>query len=429
MGHLAGCFGRVEPRRQARKYVAGLLSDLPRKNCWTLAEHVGDRTPDRMQRLLERASWNALAAMRVVRDFVVTGLGGADAVLVLDESGQEKKGEATAGVKRQYVGCAGQVANALNVVYASYATPRGHALVGARLYLPAEWVAHAGRRRAAGVPDSVGFATKPALAVQLINELADDDALPPWLTGDEVYGRDPGLRGCCEARGVGYVLGIPCPFRVTLPCRRSVRADRAAALAPARAWTTVSCGAGSKGDRDYAWAWLATASDRHHLLIRRNLNDPRDLAFFYCHVPAGRPVTLTILVRVAGRRWPVEEDFQVGKSHLGLADSQVRSYTALHRHLALAMAAEATCAVTAADARTRAAALPPAPTRPDDEPPAEPGLIPFTVAEVKRLFGLLTRTWHTTRHHLHWSRWRRRHQARARWFHHRARLRRQAAPP
>ena len=94
MGCLAGCFGRVEPRRQARKYVTGLISDLPRKNCWALAEQAGDATPDKMQRLLERAAWDASDAMREVRAFVVSRLGDpAGAVLVLDESGQEKAGE------------------------------------------------------------------------------------------------------------------------------------------------------------------------------------------------------------------------------------------------------------------------------------------------------------------------------------------------
>jgi len=93
MGGLAGCFARAGPRREARKYITGLISDLPRKNCWTLAEYAGDRTPDRMQRLLERASWNTFNAMDTVRDFVVGHL--ADdglTVLVLDESGVEKTG-------------------------------------------------------------------------------------------------------------------------------------------------------------------------------------------------------------------------------------------------------------------------------------------------------------------------------------------------
>jgi hypothetical protein len=129
-----------------------------------------------------------------------------------------------------------------------------------------------------------------------------------------------------------------------------VRADRALRLAPAEAWNTASCGPGSKGDRTYAWAWIATASPRHHLLVRRNRNDPTDKAYFWCYLPEGRPATLSTIIGIAGRRWPVEEDFQQGKEHFGLDHSQVRLYTALTRHLAMvqAMAALATHPVTAA---------------------------------------------------------------------------------
>jgi SRSO17 transposase len=428
-GGLAGCFARVEPRRQARKYVTGLIGDLPRKNCWVLAEQAGDQTPDRMQRLLERAAWDAADAMAAVRGFAVTHLGDpAGAVLVIDESGQEKAGEHTAGVKRQYLGCAGRVANGINVVYASYAAPAGHAVIAARLYVPKDWADDSGRRAAAGIPDDLKFATKPQLAAEIVKELAAEGRCPPWVTGDEVYGRDAKLRQVLEDQRTGYVLKIPCSFRITLPTGQKVRADHAARLVPAGAWQTASAGHGSKGERDYGWAWLATASARHHLLIRRNLTDPADRAYFYCHVPAGRACSFTTLVRVAGRRWPVEEDFRLGKSDFRLADSQVRRYTAITRHLALAMAALAVCATTAALARSRTSTLAP-PTSPDDLPPHDPGLIPLTAAEIKRVFNLITRTWQTTRHYLHWSWWRRRHQARARWFHQRARLRRREGVP
>lgn len=146
-------------------------------------------------------------------------------------------------------------------------------------------------------------------------------------------------------------------------------------------------------------------------------------------MPAGRACSFTTLIRIAGRRWQVEEDFRLGKSGFGLADSQVRHYTPLTRHLALAMAALAVCAVTAALAHPRTSTLARPPTSPGDQPPEDPGLIPLTVAEIKRVFNLITHAWHSIRHYLHWSWWRRRHQARARWFHHRARLRKRAADP
>jgi SRSO17 transposase len=383
-----------------------------------------------MQRLLERAAWDASDAMRVIRTFVVSRLGDrAGAVLVLDESGQEKAGCHTAGVKRQYLGCAGRVANGINVVFASYAAPAGHAIIAARLYVPEDWAGDSERRAVAGIPEDLEFATKPQLGTEIVKELLAEGRCPPWVTGDEVYGRDARLRAFLEDQATGYVLKIPCSFRVTLPAGQKARADHAARLVPAAAWQTASAGHGSKGERDYRWAWLATASARHHLLIRCNRRDHADLAYFLCHVPAGRACSFTTVIRVAGRRWPVEEDFALGKSWFGLADSQVRRHTAIIRHLALAMAALAVCAVTAALARERTSALARPPTSPGDPPPQDPGLIPLTAAEIKRAVNLVTRTWQTIRHYLHWSWWRRRHQARARWFHQRARLRKRAAGP
>ena len=422
MGRLAVHFARVEPFAQAGKYVRGLLSDLPHKNCWTLAEYAGDATPDRMQRLLERASWDTMAAMGTVRDFVAEHL--ADdglAVLVLDESGDEKTGTATCGVKRQYAGCAGKVANAVNFVNATYSTPRGHALIGSRLYIPAEQLGDDATRTAMGIDADHQFKTKPGLGCDLLTDALDAGVRVHWCTADAVYGRDRGLRETCEQRGAGYSLGVPCSFRIQLPSGTSARADATLKILPARAWQVASCGPGSKGERRYAWAWLATASDRHFLLIRRSLSKPTDLAYFSCYVPDRTPATLGVFVAVTGRRWTIEEDHEFGKDQFGFDQSQVRLYTPIMRHIVLVMAALAICAIAAADARTHTPPLP-TPTSATQPPPADLRPIPLTVVEIKKLFNLATRIWRSTRHYLHWSSWRRRHQARARWYHHRARL-------
>jgi SRSO17 transposase len=313
-------------------------------------------------------------------------------------------------------------------VYATMATARGHALVAARPYLPREWVEDRRLRAAAAAPPHVVFKTKPALATDILTDLYSAGLLPPWVSGDAVYGKDAGLRGFCEQHRVGYVFGVPCSFAVTLTSGRRVRADQALKLVPAQWWNRASCGPGSKGDRTYGWAWIATASGRHHLLVRRSLTDPAEVAFFYCHVPDDRPATLPVLVAIAGRRWPVEEDFQVGKDHFGLDHSQVRRYTALLRHLVLTIIALAACAVTAAATRQATNTSAPLPSGGYDKPPEDPGLIPLTVAEVKRLANLAIQTGQRLAHHLRWAWWRRRHQARARWFHHRHRLRRGFPP-
>jgi SRSO17 transposase len=124
LGLLRSCFARTEPWLQAGKYVSALAGELPRVNGWSIARHAGDRTPDKTQRLLNHAAWDTSAAMSVVRRFAAAGLEqaarrrrrGGMTVGAVDETGQEKAGEGTAGVKRQYMGCAGRVANGINTV-------------------------------------------------------------------------------------------------------------------------------------------------------------------------------------------------------------------------------------------------------------------------------------------------------------------------
>lgn len=423
-GRLEPCFARSEPFEQAGMYMSALLSDVPRKNGWQIAEYVGDATPDRTQRLLNHAVWDHDAAQAVVRRFVVEQLGDQRLrVAALDESGQEKSGHATAGTQRQYMGCAGRIANGVNTVYCTYATPGGHALVGARIYVPEDQLDDDERRGAMGITDEVEFKTKPQLAVEICRGIAADGTMPPWAAGDEVYGRCGDLRAFLEDHHVGYVLRVGKAFHTQLAPSVKLRADQAVThhLAEPALWQVIGV-PGSKGQRLYAWAWLATTSARHYLLIRKHLATG-ELAYHYCYVPPGRPVILATLIQVACLRWPVEEDFGFGKDCFGLDHSQVRLYTALARHIVLTMATLAVCAVTAAQARPTA--QPPVlPTTADDTPPEDTGLIAFTVTEVKRLFLLLNRKIHHIAHHLRWSEWRRRHQARARWFHHRARLQR-----
>src|SRR5262250_110516 len=168
MGRIAGRFTRVEPRRRARAFVLGLLSDLPRKNCWSIAEHAGDRSPGGMQHLLGRARWDADGVRDDLRDYVIGHLGDPGAVLVVDETGDVKKGTASAGVQRQYTGTAGRIENAQVAVWLGYAAPGGHALIDRDLYLPKSWTAAEDRCAAAGIPAGITFATKPQLARKMI---------------------------------------------------------------------------------------------------------------------------------------------------------------------------------------------------------------------------------------------------------------------
>jgi hypothetical protein len=160
--------------------------------------------------------------------------------------------------------------------------------------------------------------------------------------------------------------------------------------------------------------------------VRRHLTSG-ELAFHYCYTPAGQAWPAARLIRAAGLRWPVEEDFEFAKDHFGLDQCQARLHNAIARHTVLVMAALAVCAVTAAQLRPRGDTQSTPPRSPDERPPADPGLVPITVPEVRRLLAAASRRITAPEHVTHWQLWRRRHQARARWFHQRTRLSREYA--
>jgi SRSO17 transposase len=404
---IAGRFGRREPRLQARSFLLGLLSDIETRSCWQLAEQAGDASPHGMQRLLADAVWDADAVRDDLRGYVAEELGEADGVLILDDTGDLKRGAHTVGVQRQYTGTAGKIENAQVAVFLGYASGKGRALVDRDVYLPKVWTDDPNRMAAAGVPDEVGFASKVTLGRRMLARAFDAGMPAAWVTADEFYGGDRGLRRDLQGRDVGYVLAVAKSHRVDLPIGR-LRADQAAARLHRRCWNRLSAGKGAKGERDYDWALLritppADESAGHHwLLVRRRIADG-ELAFYRCWSP--RPVTLATLVRVAGIRWSIEECFQAAKGEVGLDQHQVRRWRSWYRYTTLVMLAHAILTVIAAHEREK-------------RPPAVDSLIPFTVNEIRHLFArLITNTVHAISHWIHWSQWRRQHQTRARTSH------------
>ncbi|WP_323373674.1 IS701 family transposase [Plantactinospora alkalitolerans] len=259
-------------------------------------------------------------------------------------------------------------------------------------------------------PDDVGFATKPALARQMIAAALDAGVPVGWVTGDEVYGADPGLRADLEHRGIGYVLAVGCDRRVHVNDGRTlIRVDDLADRIPTAEWQQHSCGPGAKGPRDYLWAWVTTATspgEHRWLLIRRN-RTTGELAFYLCWSP--RLVPLHTLVTVDGSRWSVEELFQTGKGQVGLDHYQVRGWTGWHRFVTLAMLALAVLTILAATTA--------------QQPDPDPEIIALTVAEIRRLLNAFVLALPLPpAHTLHWSSWRRTSQARARRSHYQRRL-------
>jgi SRSO17 transposase len=306
-------------------------------------------------------------------------------------------------VQRQYSGTAGRVENCQVAVFLSYASSAGHALIDRELYLPRSWTADPARCAAAGIPQQAAFATKPKLARRMIARALDAGTPAAWVTGDEVYGADPGLRADLERRQTGYVLAVAASHQVTTaagPCQ----ARTITARLPRRAWQCYSAGEGAKGHRYYDWAWVATDPGRpghRWLLIRRN-RSTRELAFYRCY--SRRHVPLPALVKIAGIRWTTEENFQAGKGLTGLDEHQVRQWDSWYRWTTLAMLALAFLTIAAATEHT-------------DHPPPD-DQIPLTRNEIAALFStLIIKPVTGTRHRLRWSAWRRRHQHRAKTCH------------
>lgn len=415
-GSFSGRFARVEPRRAAAGFVTGLLADLEVKTCWQVAEHAGHGRPDAMQRLLYRAKWDADAVRDDVRRVVVDRLGDPDGVLVVDETGDLKKGVHTVGVQRQYTGTAGRIENAQVGVFLAYASRHGHTLIDRRVYLPKSWTDDRDRCERAGVPEVIAFATRSELADDMITAAVTAVVPARWVAADEAYGNNTSLRARLREQRLGYVMAVSCDHLVPIDAGKTrCRADRLAANLPVSAWTRRSAGDGSKGPRFYDWAWLADVGadgdpdddGRHSLLIRRN-NTTGELAFYRCWAP--EPAALAQFVRVAGVRWIVEESFQAAKGQVGLDQHQVRRWTSWHRFTTLALAALAVLAICAADARSA-------------DSPAQPDMIDLTLNEIRRLINaLLIRPTRSIAYRLRWSNWRRRHQAQARRAHYAHRL-------
>lgn len=333
-----------------RCYVRGLLSEVERKNGWTLAEVIGQGGPERMQRLLNFYAWDDGGVRDDLRAAVAEVLGdAAGGVLVVDETGFLKKGTKSAGVARQYSGTAGRIENSQIGVFLAYASKHGRALVDCALYLPKEWTDDRARCREAGVGGEVRFATKQVLARGMIERAVDAGVPFAWVTADELYGQDAKFRLWMESREIAHVVAVPKSASVVTMWLTKERADGLVADIPEGQWRRLSCGDGVRGPKVSDWAILdirplRDPSKGHWLLARRSPSDPLDIAYYVCFGPADTP--FEELIRVAGARWAVEECFQTAKNETGLDHYQARSYRAWYRHITLSMVAAAYLAIT-----------------------------------------------------------------------------------
>jgi SRSO17 transposase len=398
--------------------VHGLLAGLEDRNCWTLAEAVGHPGPHRMQHLLSRARVDEQRMLDTAACWAVgrlaEGQDGADAVLIVDETADEKSSSDCAGASCQYSGTVGGTALCQVAVTLTYATPAGHALIGRALYLPESWAEDEERRDLAGVPDEITFKTKPQLAGDLLQHVHDQGTRAAFVAGDEVYGgRD--LRRSIRERRAGYVLAVRSNCAVTLTSGRRMPVKTASNLLKPSMWQRMRTGSATKGAKDYDWAMIEVTpddtpeghDDGHAFLLLRRHRYTGTVSFYLCWSPATVPLAKLISVAVA--RWKVEEDHQQSKQVSGLDSGQVTTWTSWHRWTAICLLAYIFLAVAAGWQRVR------------DGDAGITGLIPVTIPELlQQLRGtVIPEPARDRAHRDAWSVWRRRHQYHAQQAHQR----------
>ncbi len=353
---IAHRFSRPEVRARAYRYLVGLLADLGRKNGWRMAEATGEAGPRGVQHLLNDARWDPDAVRDDLREYVVEHLGDEQSgVLIVDETGFLKKGEKSVGVARQYTGTAGKRENCQVGVFLAYASKEGAAFLDRALYLPREWTDDPRRLSEAGVPEGVGFATKGELAKEMLRRAFEADVPARWIVADTVYGMTRGLRGWLEKRERSYVLAVTSSKGVYHEGHQR-RVRKVAQSLPEESWIRASAGAGSKGERLYDWTCVTLPEPEAYcagspsgrpagrwLLMRRNIAEPEEIAYYLCYGPAHTSVEE--LIRIAGSRWRIEDGFKEAKGESGLDEYEVRKWDGWQRHITLCLLAHAYLAV------------------------------------------------------------------------------------
>jgi len=347
-------FARSEARERVRRYLFGLLGEVERKNGWRLAEAVGERDPQGVQRLLNSAKWDAGAVRDDLREYVVEHLGDEETgILIVDETGFLKKGEKSVGVARQYTGTAGDTSNCQVGVFLAYASEKGAAFVDRALYLPKGWTSDPARRTEAGVPEGIAFRNKIELAERMLERAFAAGVPARWVVADSFYGRSHAFRRWLEKRQRPYAVMVPKTNAVPLGGRKK-KIEQHVERLPEDAFSEVLPARDGGGRRPWEWACLDLAADpekgmRRWLLVRRSTDDPEDRGFYQAYGPEG--TTVEELVGVCQDRWAVEECFAEAKGEVGMDHYEVRRWDAWHRHITLCLLAHAFLVVVRLAAR------------------------------------------------------------------------------
>jgi SRSO17 transposase len=366
MGMFASAFQRTEQLERSGTYLRGLLGDAARKNVEQMALGLGDNVRN-LQYFVGQSPWKTEPVLEVHQRLVAETLGEADGVALIDESGVVKQGNCSVGVAAQYCGSVGKIANSQVGVYLGYASRKGYSLIEGQLFMPESWFdeAHQDQRTACGVPVDLKAKTKPEIGLELLKRAIERDSLPfQWVAADALYGDSPAFRDGVAELNKWYFTEIKCstliwqsrpelylpewkghgrrPTRLRLRNDQDhpVRVDDLVPTIPTEAWSKATIKEGSKGPIVCNFAFLRLVESRANLpgpevwlIIRRNLDDPSVIKFYFSNAPLETP--LIEFVRISGMRWPIEIIFEEDKGEIGLDHYETRSWLGWHHHMLL----------------------------------------------------------------------------------------------
>jgi len=346
-------------RRHVAEYMTGLLSKLERKTGEAIA-YLHDQERQGLQKFVGEVPWDHQPLLATLAREVGNELGEADAVLVFDPSAFAKKGTKSVGVARQWCGRNGKVDNCQVGIYMAYVSRKEHTLVNMRLYLPKDWTKDRARCKAAGVPKEIKFRTRHQLALEMLEE-SGKRLSHGWIAGDDEMGRSSRFRRELQARAERYLLAVPSNTlirdldvpppeysgRGRHPMSPFLRLDRWCAALPKDAWTRIEVRDGEKGPlvievvkrRVQARTETGGTGPEELLFVTRELQADGTFKHDYYLSNADPEVSLTELARVTKAAHRIEECLERAKGEAGLADYQVRNWSAWHHHQTLSLLA------------------------------------------------------------------------------------------
>jgi len=366
IGLFEPAFQRAEQLEWSKAYLHGLLGDAQRKNVERMALEMGEKVRS-MQYFIGQSPWQPEPVIDIHQRLVAETLGEADGVALIDESGVVKQGDDSVGVAAQYCGSVGKVANSQVGVYLGYASRKGYSLIEGQLFMPEAWFddEQATKREACGVPEDLEPQTKPEIGLELLHRAIQRESLPfAWVTADELYGDSPAFRDGVAELNKWYFTEIKCstliwrcrpevyvpewkgrgrrPTRLHLrnPADRPIIVNELAPAIPKEAWITATIKEGSKGPIVCDFAFLRIIESRGNLpgpevwlILRRNLDDPTEIKFYFSNAPLDTP--LIEFIRISGMRWPIETIFEEAKGEVGFDHYEMRSWLGWHHHMLL----------------------------------------------------------------------------------------------